>query len=120
VTVDPARGDIARWASGEIIRSSVETRYVARAAKFTSDEAQTAVLMKAATRADMRSLLLAVHGLTPREREITELLIAGTDPQDVAAQLNLSVHTIRSHVKAIFAKVGVSSRAELTAALASR
>jgi DNA-binding CsgD family transcriptional regulator len=93
---------------------------VARAAKFTSDETQTAVLMKAATRADMRGLLLAVHGLTPRECEVTELLIAGADPQDVAGQLNLSVHTVRSHVKTIFAKVGVSSRAELTAALASR
>jgi DNA-binding CsgD family transcriptional regulator len=93
---------------------------VARAAKFTSDETQTAVLVKAATRTDMRGLLLAVHGLTPREREVTELLIDGADPQDVATQLNLSVHTIRSHVKTIFAKVGVSSRAELTAALASR
>jgi DNA-binding CsgD family transcriptional regulator len=75
--------------------------------------------MKAATRADMRGLLLAVHGLTPREREVTELLIAGADPHDVAGQLNLSVHTIRSHVKTIFVKLGVSSRAELTAALAS-
>jgi DNA-binding CsgD family transcriptional regulator len=93
---------------------------VARAAKFTSDATRTAVLMKAATRADMRGLLLAVHGLTPREREVTELLIAGADPQDVATQLNLSVHTVRSHIKTIFTKVGVSSRAELTAALASR
>jgi DNA-binding CsgD family transcriptional regulator len=76
--------------------------------------------MKAATRADMRGLLLAVHGLTPREREVTELLIAGADPHDVATQLHLSVHTIRSHIKTIFTKVGVSSRAELTAALASR
>jgi DNA-binding CsgD family transcriptional regulator len=93
---------------------------VARAAKFTGDDTQTAVLMKAATRADMRGLLLAVHGLTPREREVSELLIAGADPHDVATQLNLSVHTIRSHIKTIFTKVGVSSRAELTAALASR
>jgi DNA-binding CsgD family transcriptional regulator len=93
---------------------------VARAAKFTRDETQTAVLMKAATRADMRGLLLAVHGLTPREREVTELLIAGADPHDVATHLNLSVHTIRSHIKTVFMKVGVSSRAELTAALASR
>jgi DNA-binding CsgD family transcriptional regulator len=38
----------------------------------------------------------------------------------VAAALRLSVHTIRGPIKTIFAKVGVSSRAELTAALAAR
>ena len=53
-------------------------------------------------------------GIDPR------LLIGGADPPDVAAQLNLSVHTVRSHVKSVFVKVGVSSRAELTAALAAR
>jgi DNA-binding CsgD family transcriptional regulator len=89
---------------------------VARAAKFAVEESNTAVLMKAATRADLRSLFLAVHGLTQRERELTELLIEGADLQDVATTLNLSIHTVRSHVKAIFAKVDVSSRAELTAA----
>jgi DNA-binding CsgD family transcriptional regulator len=62
----------------------------------------------------MQGLLLAVHGLTAREREVTELLIAGMDPNDAAARLNLSVHTVRSHIKAIFVKVAVSSRAELT------
>jgi len=93
---------------------------VARAAKFTGDDTQTAVQMKAATRADMRGLFLAVYGLTPREREVTEMLIGGADPPDVAAQLNLSVHTVRSHIKSVFTKVGVSSRAELTAALAAR
>ncbi len=102
------------------VRLSEGTWLVARAARFTSNETQTAVLVKAATRADMRGLLLAVHGLTPREREVTEFLIAGADPHDVATELNLSVHTIRSHIKTIFTKVGVNSRAELTAALVSR
>ncbi|MGH2940134.1 MAG: LuxR C-terminal-related transcriptional regulator [Solirubrobacterales bacterium] len=30
--------------------------------------------------------------------------------------MNLSIHTVRTHVKSIFAKVDVRSRAELTAA----
>ena len=74
-------------------------------------------MMKSATRSDVGSLFLAVHGLTPREREITELLVAGADPGEVATCLHLSIHTVRSHVKTIFAKVGVGSRAELTATL---
>jgi DNA-binding CsgD family transcriptional regulator len=89
---------------------------VARADRFAVEEDHTAILMKAATRADLRSLYFSVHGLTQRERELTELLIQGADLQDVAAALNLSIHTVRTHVKAIFAKVDVRSRAELTAA----
>jgi DNA-binding NarL/FixJ family response regulator len=90
------------------------------AAPFSEHDSQTAVLMKAATRADMRGLFFAVHGLTPREREITQLLIDGADSHGVATELHLSIHTVRDHVKAIFVKIGVNSRAELTAALASR
>jgi DNA-binding CsgD family transcriptional regulator len=92
---------------------------VARATRFTADRTRIAVMMKAATRSDVGSLFLAVHGLTPREREITDLLVAGADPNEVAVSLHLSIHTVRSHVKTIFAKVGVGSRAELTASLTS-
>ena len=35
----------------------------------------------------------------------------------MAAWLHLSAHTVRDYVKAIFAKVGVSSRGELVAKL---
>jgi DNA-binding CsgD family transcriptional regulator len=93
---------------------------VARATRFTADSTRTAVMMKSATRSDMGSLFVAVHGLTPREREVTELLVAGADPGEVASSLHLSIHTVRSHAKTIFAKVGVGSRAELTASLTSR
>ena len=63
-------------------------------------------------------LLLALHGLTERERDVTELLVAGLGTDDIAAKLHISRHTLRDHVKAIFTKVGVSSRPGLTAALA--
>jgi hypothetical protein len=59
------------------VRSPAGTWLVARAARFTTDATRTAVQMKAATRADMRGLLLAVHGLTPRERDVTELSTDG-------------------------------------------
>lgn len=89
---------------------------VARADRFVVEEDHTAILMKAATRADLRSLYFSVHGLTRRERELTELLIEGAELPEVAKTLNLSIHTVRTHVKSIFAKVDVRSRAELTAA----
>jgi DNA-binding CsgD family transcriptional regulator len=119
-TLDERVGDAPLRPAKVRIRLSEGDWVVARATRFTADATRTAVLMKAATRSDVGSLFLAVHGLTPREREITELLVAGADPGEVAACLHLSIHTVRSHVKTIFAKVGVGSRAELTASLTSR
>jgi len=60
---------------------------------------------------------LALHDLTDRERKVTELLVGGHGTEDIAGRLHISRHTLRDHLKSIFAKVGVSSRAELTALL---
>jgi DNA-binding CsgD family transcriptional regulator len=92
---------------------------IARATSFTIDESRSAVLVRAATRADMKAITLALHSLTARERQISELLLDGLDPREVSAQLNISIHTVRGYVKAVFAKFGVSSRGELTAYLGS-
>jgi PAS domain S-box-containing protein len=50
--------------------------------------------------------------LTPREREVLRLLGAGQSNLEVARALNLSVGTVRLHVKHILAKLGVSSRTQ--------
>ncbi len=78
---------------------------------------RTAVMIEPATRAELRPLLMALHGLTARERAVAGLLVAGRDTAAIADELAISRHTLRDHVKAIFAKVGVGSRAELTARL---
>jgi DNA-binding NarL/FixJ family response regulator len=51
--------------------------------------------------------------LTEREREIITLIGAGLRNQDIAARVYLSEHTVRHHLHAIFAKLGVASRFEL-------
>jgi DNA-binding NarL/FixJ family response regulator len=51
-------------------------------------------------------------GLTPREREVLELLAAGQDNAGIARALRLSAKTVRNHVSAILGKLGADSRAE--------
>jgi len=41
--------------------------------------------------------------------------VLGPRADEIAARLHISRHTLRDHVKAIFAKVGAKSRSELTA-----
>jgi DNA-binding CsgD family transcriptional regulator len=76
---------------------------------------RTAVMLEPADRAQLLPLLAHVHGLTARERDVVELLVAGLPTEGIAGRLKISRHTLRDHVKAAFAKVGVASRPELTA-----
>jgi len=56
------------------------------------------------------------YGLTAREREIcTLLLTSGGAQKHIAGQLSLSADTVKFHVKNIYRKLGVQSRAELEA-----
>jgi DNA-binding CsgD family transcriptional regulator len=51
--------------------------------------------------------------LTGREREVLLLLVQGHRLSTVASTLFLSQHTVRNHLKRIFAKLGIHSQAEL-------
>jgi DNA-binding CsgD family transcriptional regulator/tetratricopeptide (TPR) repeat protein len=55
--------------------------------------------------------------LTAREREIALLVAQGRSSKEVAAALVLSVRTVDNHLQRIFAKLGVTSRAQLRTAM---
>ncbi len=48
--------------------------------------------------------------LTPRERDVLELLVEGLSDQEIASSLFLSVRTVEGHIANIFGKFNVSSR----------
>jgi DNA-binding NarL/FixJ family response regulator len=51
-------------------------------------------------------------GLTGREREVLRLVAAGQANKDIAAELNISERTARTHVSSILTKLGVTSRTQ--------
>ena len=53
--------------------------------------------------------------LTPRETEILALVGQGLSNKAVARRLAISVHTVKFHLEALFAKLGAASRAEAVA-----
>lgn len=52
------------------------------------------------------------HGLTPREREVFELVARGWGAKQISDSLSVSENTVWSHVKHIYAKLGVQSKQE--------
>lgn len=55
------------------------------------------------------------NDLTPRERTVLALLVAGLNNAEIAADLVISPSTVKSHVSQIIAKLGVSGRTEAAA-----
>jgi two-component system, LuxR family, response regulator FixJ len=51
--------------------------------------------------------------LTPRERAVMELLVAGQTSKQIAATLQVSIRTVEGHRRMVFSKMQVSSAAQL-------
>lgn len=60
------------------------------------------------------NLLTEDHRLTTREAEILLLLVQGQRASDIKDNMNVSMDTVRSHIKHLYAKLNVHSLAELT------
>jgi DNA-binding CsgD family transcriptional regulator len=106
----PAAGTV-RLASGRWLTVQGARLEAARGA------ARIAVILAAAEPAEVLPLELELHGLTEREREVTRLLARGWSTKQIARGLSITHHTVKDHTKAIYAKLEVTSRAELTAKL---
>lgn len=57
--------------------------------------------------------------LTPTEREVADVVATGATNREAAARLFMSAETVKSHLKSVYAKLGLRSRTELAAAVAS-
>ena len=51
--------------------------------------------------------------LTPREKEIVEVLVLGYSNKQIASRFGISPQTVKNHLARLFEKFSVSSRLEL-------
>ena len=74
-----------------------------------------AVVIEPAKASEVAPLIVEAYELTPRELDVTRTLARGLPTNEIAKELNLSRYTVQDHLKAVYEKVGVSSRGELVA-----
>lgn len=55
------------------------------------------------------------YALTPHERRILQFLVTGCSYKDIAATLGISLNTVSFHVRSIYSKLDVHSKAEAVA-----
>ncbi|GAB11649.1 putative LuxR family transcriptional regulator [Gordonia araii NBRC 100433] len=70
--------------------------------------------------ADLRAPAHAVDGLTLREQQIVGFLRTSMTMTEIAAELGLSVNTIKTHTRMLYRKLGVGNRRDAVAAVANR
>ena len=78
-----------------------------------SGEPEVAVILEAARPPELAAVVMSAYGLTARERDVAQQVISGASTAEAAAALHISPYTLQDHLKSIFDKVGVRSRAEL-------
>jgi len=71
-----------------------------------------------ATGADQRARAAAGAGaqpaaLSPRERQVADLVLRGLTNRQIATRLRCSPHTVNFHVRNIYRKLGIRSRVEI-------
>lgn len=83
-------------------------------------EGRVAVIIELASVPEVAQVITLACGLTRREAEVMSLVLRGLSTNEIGDALVVSPYTVQDHLKAIFDKVGVSSRRELAASLVFR
>jgi DNA-binding CsgD family transcriptional regulator len=89
----------------------------ARAARLDgpgpAGEQDIVVTLEESSAAERVDLFCRAFGLTLRERELVDQLVAGHDTREVARRLFVSENTVQDHLKSIFAKTATRNRRTL-------
>jgi two-component system response regulator DesR len=90
----------------------------AGASGFISKESDAREVVTAVRRVGLGMTMFAPKSdqpeplLTEREREVLDLIAAGSTNKEIAEALFLSPHTVKEHTSALYRKLGARNRAE--------
>jgi two-component system nitrate/nitrite response regulator NarL len=101
-----AAGILSRRVTADIVRRSVHR--VAGGGTALCDDVQAVLAIEARARRPREFSLL-----TPRERQVLELVAEGLTTPAIARRLQLGATTVRTHLAHVYDKLGVRDRAQL-------
>lgn len=112
-----AHGYLLKSTGGaELIRAVhhvAERRHVLDPAVAGGVIAHLVAAEKSPTRREPRSPTIDRSQLTAREADVLDLLADGLTNQGIGERLQISVTTVKTHVRSLYAKSGVTSRVQL-------
>ncbi|CAN5823756.1 LuxR C-terminal-related transcriptional regulator [soil metagenome] len=69
---------------------------------------------------ELTPFIVAAYQLSPRERQVAELVLDGLLTKQISRRLRISEYTVQDHLKSIFTKTDTATLGELCAALFTR
>jgi DNA-binding NarL/FixJ family response regulator len=108
-----ARGYVTKTISGDELAKAID-RVASGDAVFSPRLAGFVLDAFAGGRAEAAPASSELDVLTPREREVLQLIARGYTYRECAEELYLSIKTIETHVSAVLRKLQLSNRRELT------
>jgi LuxR family transcriptional regulator, maltose regulon positive regulatory protein len=108
----PLMASLLREAAEQGLRRESCLRLLAGFAADSPEGCPGAEASRGARPADASGL---VEPLSRRELELLELIAEGLGNQDIADRLYVSLHTVKTHARNIYAKLGVGSRTQAAA-----
>lgn len=106
-----ASGFIGKGSEPEELARAVQA--VAQGDALLSPTATRSLIARVVDKPVVRTDTGLIAKLTLREQEVLTLMAKGLSNQEIADQLAFSVHTTKTHVGNIMAKVGANDRAQL-------